>query len=76
MRGCFTIRVSLVEEFAQKRTALREHLVDVPVGLLHRIEYLRDMADRDLLVEQVAHGIHEDHPGLLPFKRLQKPFGP
>jgi hypothetical protein len=76
MRRGLTACVALVDEFAQKRTALREHLIDVPVGVFHRVENPRHITRGDILVEQVTHRIYEDHPRLLPFKRLRKAFGP
>jgi hypothetical protein len=55
---------------AHERAALGQHLVDMPVRLLHRIEHLVDELTVDVLVEQVAHRVHEDHPRLLPERGL------
>ena len=48
-------------------------LEEVPVGRLHGVEDTIDELGGDLLVEQVAHGIDEDHARPLPRKWLGQP---
>src|SRR5690606_24059856 len=55
---------------AHPRTPLREHLENVPVSRLHRVEDLVDEGVRNCLMEEVAHRVHEDHPATLPADRL------
>ena len=57
-----------------ERTALREHLESVPVGFFHGVEYAVDEWRRNVLVEQVAHGIDEDLPRSFPCQRLFHSF--
>ena len=46
---------------AHQRATLRQHLEHVPVGPLHRVEDAVNEYRRDLLVEEVAHRVDEDH---------------
>lgn len=46
-------------EFFESFRALREDLVLVPVRLVHDREDALDVLDRDVLVEEVAHTVHE-----------------
>ena len=68
--------VTVIDEFLQERTALGQHLIDVPVRPFHRVEHGGDMRFRNVLVKKIAHRIDEDHTGPLPLKRLGQPFGP
>src|SRR5580704_18261903 len=68
--------VTLVEEFEQKRTPLSEYLIDMPVGSLHGVKGPDDMLPGNVLMEKVAHGVHENHAWLFPVERLQQAFGP
>src|ERR1035437_89301 len=76
MGGGATGRITLIDEFPQKRATLGEHLVDMPIRPLHGVEHPGDVAFWNFLVKEVAHGIYENHPRLLPFKRLRESFGP
>ena len=67
--------VATIDELLHKRTALSQHLINVPVRFLHRVEYDRDIGLRNLLVKKIAHRVHKNHPRPLPFERLQEPFG-
>ena len=64
-----------MEVALHERAALGEHLEDVPIGRFHGVEDAVDERAGDLLMEQVAHGVDEDHAGPLPGKRLRQPFG-
>lgn len=44
----------------------------MPVGPIHYIEDLLNKLEGDVLVEKVAHGVHEDHLGCLPGERQFK----
>ena len=57
--------------------SLGQHLVGVPVRRPHRVEHPVDEPAVHILVEQVAHGVHEDHARLPPSQRLveaRRPF--
>ncbi len=58
--------VQLGSEFRQPLRPLREDLERMPRGLFHGAENPSDEAEGNLLVEKVAHAVHEDRPGLLP----------
>lgn len=47
----------------------------MPVRPLHDAEHLLDVAGGHILVEEIAHGVHEDRPGLPPTKRQIKHLG-
>jgi len=64
------ICIAAAQVVAHPRTPLREHLEDVPVRRLHRVENLVDEGDRHCFMEKVAHRVHEDHPATLPADRL------
>ena len=56
--------------------ALRQELEYVMVGLDHDIEDPPDELVGHALMEEVGHGVHEDHLRLFPSERQLKPFGP
>src|SRR5262249_44804875 len=76
VRRCRPVSVPIVDEFLQQRAALREDLIDVPVGALHGVEDLGDMRFRHRLMEKIAHRVDEYHPGLFPIERLREALGP
>src|SRR5580658_433071 len=76
MSGSLTVAVAPVDELLHRRTALRQYLINVPVGPLHGVEHGLDVRLRDILVKQIAHRVHENHPGPLPLERLLQPFRP
>src|SRR5579872_4872571 len=41
----------------------------MPRGISHDIEYALNVIHRNVLVEQVAHGVYENAPGLTPGQR-------
>ena len=53
---------------------LREHLIGMPVCLIHDLCNPADVIIRNVFVEQIAHRIDEDHPGGPPAERLQELF--
>ena len=63
-------------ELGQPLRPLGEDLERVPRGPLHRAEYPLNERERDFLVEEVAHAVDEDPPGLLPCERKLKPVRP
>lgn len=68
--------IAIADIVAHEGTALGQDLVDMPICLLHGIEHLVDEGTVDVLVEQVAHRVHEDHPRLLPERGLFQPRRP
>ncbi len=68
--------VPLSDMVAHERTALGQHLIDVPVRMFHGVEHLVDVCALDVLVEEVAHRVHENHPRLLPKHWLPQPRRP
>src|SRR5690606_39891241 len=62
--------------FAHERTAFRQNLKHMPVGFLHHVKNAINERAIDILVEEIAHRIHEDHAWLLPDKRLLEPRRP
>jgi hypothetical protein len=68
-----------IESVGQHRlqavAALGEHLVGVPVGLHHDLCHGLDVSVRNVLVEQIAHRIDEDHPWSRPPKWIDKLLG-
>ena len=53
-----------------ERTPLCEDLEDMPISLFHHIEDLVHKGPRDILVEQITHGIYEHLTRPPPTKRL------
>src|SRR5215831_10725947 len=74
-RACRT-PIAAAKEIAHQRRAFGENLKRVPVRLLHGAEDVANEFLRHILMEEVAHRIHEDHARLAPAKWLFKPFGP
>ena len=68
------VSVAPVHEAPHQRATFGEHLVDVPVHLLHDVEHAAQEFSGNVLVEQVAHGVHEDEPGPPPLFRLPEAF--
>jgi hypothetical protein len=68
--------VAIVDEFLQQRAALREDLIDVPVGALHCVEDLGDVRFRHRLMKKIAHRVDKNHAGLFPVERLHEAFRP
>jgi hypothetical protein len=68
--------VTVVNEFHQERTAFRQHLINVPVGLFHRVEHGTDVRLGNVLVKEIAHRVDEDHARPLPIERLLEALGP
>jgi len=66
------VGVTPVDKIPHARASLGEHLENVPVGTLHRVEHLFDKLPRHFLVEEVAHGVDENHPRFAPLKGLLK----
>jgi hypothetical protein len=54
---------------------LRENLESVPVCGDHGVKNLGNEPFRNVLVEQVTHGVHEDSPGLTPSERQPDKIG-
>ena len=62
-----------VEAIADRSAMVGEHLItDDRIGAELRVKYGSDVRPQDLLVEEVAHRVHKDHPGALPRERLQE----
>ena len=60
MRGSSLTPVAPLDETAHQGTALGKHLIDVPIGVLHGVEYALDVLGGNVLVEEIAHRIDED----------------
>jgi hypothetical protein len=58
------------------RGALRQDLVDVAIDLEHDLEGPPEEVLRDIGVEKIRHGVHEDDPRIPPPPRLRQPIGP
>ena len=52
--------VAGLDETAHQGAALGEHLVDVPIGAFHGVEYALDVLRGNVLVEEIAHRVDED----------------
>lgn len=61
---------------AKPPTSLGEHLKYVPVCPHHRIEDLADEISRNIVVEQIGHGVHKDTSGALPLEGELESFRP
>ena len=57
------------QQLTHPSIALGEDLEHVPVGSTHDVADVRDEVGRDLIVEQVAHGIDEDLSRAFPVQR-------
>ena len=47
-------------QFLKTLRSLRQHLILMPVGLVHYVEDPPDVFDRNCLVEKIAHGVYEN----------------
>jgi hypothetical protein len=65
-----------IPELSRSGGALREDLINVPICCEHGIEHAQNELVGDVDMEQVGHGIDEDHPRLGPAKRLIQSLGP
>ena len=68
--------VPLSDIVPHEGATLREDLMDVPVGRLHRIERPIDERSTDFLVEQATRGIDDDDARPLPQHGLLQPRRP
>ena len=59
----------ILREGLKPLRSLGENLEDVPFSALHHVKDLRDVFGGDLLVEQVAHRVHEDRARSPPAQR-------
>ena len=75
MRGSSMVPVALLNETAHQRTALGKHLIDMPIGALHRVEYALDVLGGNVLVEEIAHRIDEYELRMPPVYRLFEALG-
>src|SRR5713226_9179766 len=64
-----------IEQPAQAFGALGKDLIGVPVGGDHDFSGSSDVFLRHVFMEEVAHGIDEDHLGGAPAKGLSELFG-
>ena len=64
-----------IEQGAEAFGALGEDLIGVPVCFGHDGGDVHDVIVGDEIVEEVAHGIDENHFGLAPAERLGEFFG-
>ncbi len=58
--------IALANVVAQEGTSFGQYLVDMPVRTFHDAEHPVNEGGIDLLVEEVAHRVHEDHARFLP----------
>ena len=75
MWGSSLVPVALLDEAAHQRTALGKHLIDMPIGALHGVEYALDVLGGNILVEEIAHRIDEDELWTPPLHGLFEAFG-
>ena len=59
----------------QSLRPLSEHLKAVPSGAAHDTEHALYEVDRDIVVKEVAHGVHEDRLRPLPLERQLEHLG-
>lgn len=64
-----------IEQSAEPFRTLGEDLISVPVGFGHDGGDVDDVVVGDETVEEVAHGVDEDHFGLPPAERFGEFFG-
>ena len=67
--------VAGLDETAHQGAALGEHLVDVPVGALHGVEYALDVLRGNVLVEEITHRVDEDELRTPPVRGLFEAVG-
>lgn len=63
--------------FQQRRKAistLGQNLVGMPIRSRHHTRHLDDVFVGNVLVKQVAHGVHENHPGRSPTQWIAELF--
>lgn len=75
VRGRATAAIADVDKSPQQRTALGQHLEHVPIGPFHCVKHRLNMPPRYGLVEEIAHGIDEDHSRTLPSQRVTQTLG-
>ena len=75
MRGSSLARVAPLDETAHQRATLGKHLIDVPIGALHCVEYALDVLDGNVLVKKIAHRIDEDELWTQPVYGLFEALG-
>ena len=63
-------------ELSHPLVTLREDLIHVVIGARHHIEHALHVLVGDVLVEHVAHRVHEDDARLLPLERVVEPARP
>jgi len=63
-------------EFSQALVTLRQHLEGVPRRLAHHGKDFLDKRHRNVLMEQIAHRVDEDHSRATPAQRLHEPLRP
>ena len=70
-------RISVAPEqiVPHQGTALRQDLEEVPIGLLHDIEDTIHELQRDILMEEVTHGVNEYSTRTTPTEGLINPLG-
>lgn len=61
--------------FTHPSRAFGQYLVGVLRGAPDHVEYLIEKAERDIVVEQVAHRVHEVHRRFVPLERLIQALG-
>jgi hypothetical protein len=70
MRGRLSGPVSGLQIAGQQGASFRQHLKDMPIRPLHRVEDLINEVARHFLMEQVAHRVDEDRSRAFPGQRL------
>lgn len=64
-----------IEQGAKAFGTLREDLIGVPVCFGHDLGDVDDITVVDEVMEEVAHGVDENHFGLAPAERFREFFG-
>ena len=67
--------IALMGKIAHQRTAFGQHLIDVPIRILHCIKYAMDVLSWYVLVKQIAHRIDKDELRTSPVLGFLKAFG-
>ena len=73
MGRCGVVGIPALEVAPHPQAALGEHLVDMAVHSFHLCKDLINEPVGDAFVEEIPHGVDEDHPWPAPLRRLLQP---
>ena len=70
---CGLVGIPVIEVIPHPQAALGEHLVDMAIHSFHLCKDLINEPAGDVFVEEIPHGVDEDHPWPAPLRRLLQP---